>query len=197
LGWPSCIWRFNQIWRDVKGGSTKIWDPPPLTKWWLVGIHCVNMVINKLYIFLSSCCGDLGPLFLKKPLFYTFCTHFLHQVTNISDKKTILASTLIIIFQEMLKLSIFFKWKNLSKKVLYLWKCNIFLSTMYWNICSIFFSLFSKFGNPLLTFIVFHYNSMLFESGFVLLWHWKVYLTLKSFKGRKKAQTNIDILERY
>ncbi len=97
----------------------------------------------------------------------------------------------------MLKLSIVFKWENLLKKVLYLWKCNIFLSTMYWNIFSIFFSFFSNFGNPLLTFIVLHYNSMLFESGFVLLWHWKVYLTLKSVKGRKKAQTNIDILEWY
>jgi hypothetical protein len=30
-----------------------------------------------------------------------------------------------------------------------------------------------------------------------LLSHWKLQLTLKSFKGRKKALTNIDILERY
>jgi hypothetical protein len=33
----------------------------------------------------------------KNPNLY-ICTHFSHQVTNISDKKTILASTLIIIF---------------------------------------------------------------------------------------------------
>jgi hypothetical protein len=61
---------------------------PPI-KWWLVGIHCVNVAINKLYIyFFSSWCGDLGPLFPQKTLIHTFCTHFSHQVTNISDKKS-------------------------------------------------------------------------------------------------------------
>jgi hypothetical protein len=59
---------------------------PPI-KWWLVGIHCVNVAINKLYFFFPSWCGDLGPWFPPKTLIYTFCTHFSHQVTNISDKK--------------------------------------------------------------------------------------------------------------
>ncbi len=130
----------------------------------------------------------------KKTLIYTFCTHFSHQVTTISDKKNYTSFNINYNISRLVEIVNFFEVakfvkENIGNAISFCLPCTgIFIPFFFF-----FQTLEIHFWLLLFCTLI----SMLFESGFVLLSHWKLQLTLKSFKGRKKALTNIDILERY
>jgi len=124
----------------------KLGIPQPPTKWWLVGIHCVSVTINKLYIFFPyDVVVTWAHYFPQKTLICTFCTHFFHQVEKFVKEN--------IIFVEMQYLFVYHILEYLF--------CLFFSS---------FQTLEIHFWWLLFCTII----SMLFESGFVLLSHWKV-----------------------
>jgi hypothetical protein len=124
----------------------KLGIPQPPTKWWLVGIHCVSVTINKLYIFFPyDVVVTWAHYFPQKTLICTFCTQFFHQVEKFVKEN--------IIFVEMQYLFVYHILEYLF--------CLCFSS---------FQTLEIHFWRLLFCTII----SMLFESGFVLLSHWKV-----------------------
>jgi len=133
----------------------KLGIPQPPTKWWLVGIHCVSVTINKLYIFFPyDVVVTWAHYFPQKTLICTFCTHFFHQVEKFVKEN--------IIFVEMQYLFVY--------------------HILEYLLCLFFFS-FSNFGNPLLTVIVSHYNFYVVWKWFCLVVTLKGVIDLEIIQG--------------
>ncbi len=149
--------------------------PQPPTKWWLVGIHCLSVTINKLFFFFPhDVVVTWAHYFPKKTLIYTFCTHFFHQVTNISDKKNYTSLNSNYNISRLVEIVKFFQVAKFVKENI------IFVEMQYlfvYNVSKYLFCFFFFFQILEIHFWLLLFCTiicMLFESGFVLLSHWKV-----------------------
>jgi hypothetical protein len=113
----------------------------------------------------------LGPIIFQKVLIYTICTHFSHQVINISEKKNYTSFNINYNNSRNVEIVNFFSSGNVFQRKYYICGNAIsFCLPCIGIFVPSFFFFFSNFGNSLLTFIILHYNAILCESGFVLLW---------------------------
>jgi hypothetical protein len=118
---------------------------PPI-KWWLVGIHCVNVAINKLYIYIYiyflMMWWWLGPIISpKNPNLYILHPFFSPSYKYTWQKKTILASTLIIISRNFEIVNFFQVAKFVKESIIFVEMQHLFV----YHVLEYLFHLFSLF----------------------------------------------------
>jgi hypothetical protein len=119
----------------------------------------VNVAINKPFFFFPQDVVTWAHYFPKKTLIYTFCTHFSHQVTNVSDKKHYTSFNINYNISRLVEIVNFFQVEKIVKEnIIFVEMQYLFVYHVLEYLFCLFFFFFSNFGNPLLTVIVLHYN---------------------------------------